>query len=176
MAKVWWSSLKNSVEERLCKPLQKRVQVHKTLYRGSHNRCQFDAGSGRFWILLDREQIFSASDQEFWNEVVPLRNDLCRSVGSVRSGDAGRYAAQEQAKVILHAKGIYSHYDCQDALKESLNLSIEDAITSSNKLIKAFAMVDKRLGKRRLRELSPDVGEHWLVKQFYELRCSIEGL
>jgi hypothetical protein len=176
MAKVWWSSLKKSVEERLCEPLQKRVQVHKTLYRGSHNGCQMDAGAGRFWILLDHEQIFSASDKEFWNEVVPLRDELCRSTGSVRSGDAGWYVAQEQAKEIVHAKGIYSHYECQDALKEYLSLSIEDALKSSNKLIKALAMVDKRLGKRKLKELSPAADEHWLIKRFYELRCSIESL
>lgn len=175
MAKVWWSSLKKSVEERLCEPLQKRVQVHRTLYRGSHNGCQFDAGAGRFWILLDHKQIFSASDQEFWNEVAPLRDELL-SIGSVRSGDAEWYAVQEQAKEIIHAKGIYSHYDCQDALKEYLSLSIEDAIKSSNKLIKALAMLDKRLGKRKLKELSPIDDEHWLVKQFYKLRCSIENL
>ncbi|MDQ3813303.1 MAG: hypothetical protein M3347_05065 [Armatimonadota bacterium] len=176
MAKVWWSALKKAVEDRFCEALRKRVQIHRTLYRGSHNCCQLDAGAGRFWILLDHEQIFSASDKEFWNKVQPLMEDLLRAHGSSRSGDAGWYAAQEHAKDIVHAQGIYSHYDCQDALQASLNLSIEDALESPHKLIKALAMIDKRLGKRRLQALSISEAEHWLVKRFYELRCATEDL
>lgn len=176
MAKVWWSALKKSVAGCFCEPLQKRVQIHKTLYRGSHNGCQLDAGAGRFWILLDHEQIFSASDKEFWKEVGPLRDELCRSTGSLRPGDAGWYAAQKQAEGMVHARGIYSHYECQEALQKYLNLSIEEATQSSNNLIKALALLDKRLGKRKLKELSPAANEHWLVQRFYELRCSVENL
>jgi len=43
-------------------------------------------------------------------------------------------------------------------------------------LIRAFAMLDSRLGKRRLRTLRLANDEHPLVRQFYDLRCEAEGI
>lgn len=176
MPKVWWSAVKKSVQSHFYKPLQKRVQLHRTLYRGSHNGCQMDTGAGRFWILLDGEQIFSASDKEFWNEVQALMDNLCCANESQRSGDKGWYAARNQAMPIVRSRGIYSHYDCYDGLKEYLNLSIEDALQSPNNLIKALALLDEQVGKRRLRAIHIEETEHELVKCFYRLRCEAELL
>jgi len=176
MAKIWWSATQKSIKERLCEPLKKRIQVHRTLYRGSHNGCQMDDGAGRFWILLDREQIFSASDSGHWKEVSLVRDELRHASGSTQSGDAGWHDANDKALAIIRARGVYSHFECVDGLNQYLKLSIEDAVLSPNKLVKAFAMVDRRLGKRRIKELELPIDEHDLVKRFYELRCSVEGL
>ena len=58
----------------------------------------------------------------------------------------------------------------------SLLLSIDEALKSDNIFIRAFAMLDSRLGKRRLRTMHLSDDEHLLVRQFYDLRCEAEGI
>ncbi|EGT4869432.1 hypothetical protein DBN41_19975, partial [Clostridioides difficile] len=51
-----------------------------------------------------------------------------------------------------------------------LNISIEDAIKSYNILVKSLVMLDKRLGKRRLKNIYEDIEkENNLVKKFYNI-------
>ena len=55
MPRMQWSRLKKEVESKFCEALQKRVQLHTT---------RFDSKGeyGKFWILLNREEIFAAYD------------------------------------------------------------------------------------------------------------------
>ena len=56
-----------------------------------------------------------------------------------------------------------------------LDLSIDDASKSENPIIRGFAMLDRRFGKRRLCNFDL-TKEHPLVSQFYRFRCHVEGL
>jgi hypothetical protein len=60
------------------------------------------------------------------------------------------------------------------ALFDFLNLSINDAVKSANPIIRAFAIIDRRFGKRRLAYFD-DSQEHPLVKMLYRFRCKAEG-
>ena len=61
-------------------------------------------------------------------------------------------------------------------LKRYLRLSIEDALTSDRPLVRALAVIDRRVGKRRLRSLEIGPEEHPLIREFYQLRCEAEGI
>jgi hypothetical protein len=70
----------------------------------------------------------------------------------------------------------FSRFDFIDALESYLNLSIEDAVSSANALIRAIAMLDRRVGKRRLQQVVIDATTHPLITQLYTLRCTAEHL
>ncbi|WP_314584073.1 hypothetical protein [Paenibacillus terrigena] len=59
-------------------------------------------------------------------------------------------------------------------LEQYLNLSIEEALESKHVLIQGLAIIDKRLGKRRL--INMNIIENQFVKKLYSLRCEIEGI
>jgi hypothetical protein len=42
--------------------------------------------------------------------------------------------------------------------------------------VRALAIIDRRVGKRRLRMLEVGPLEHPLVRQLYQLRCEAEGV
>jgi len=61
------------------------------------------------------------------------------------------------------------------ALGAALSLSVNEMLRSEKVVIRALAMLDSRLGKRRLRTLQ--LGDkHPLVRQFYDLRCEAESI
>ncbi len=62
------------------------------------------------------------------------------------------------------------------ALWDSLSLSIDDMLHSENGIIRALAMLDRRLGKRRLLALDLPDDELPLVRTLYALRCEAEGI
>lgn len=61
------------------------------------------------------------------------------------------------------------------ACREYLNISIDDALVSENPIIMSFAMLDKRLGKRRLKLIDKN-GLHPMTIKLLELRLECESL
>jgi hypothetical protein len=57
-----------------------------------------------------------------------------------------------------------------EGLRAYLDLAIDEALVSENPFIRAFAIIDRRVGKRRLQKLRIEDEEHSLVRAFYELR------
>jgi len=66
--------------------------------------------------------------------------------------------------------------DFERAIGISLSGSIDEMLQSENSITRALAMLDGRLGKRRLRTLQIRDDEHPLVRRFYDLRCESEGI
>lgn len=159
MNKMQWSRLKKMVESRGCDSLRPRFQIHLTRYG---NRSH--PAASRLWILLDREPIFSTCDHK----------------GESKPGDESRWTLEAgQAHSCLYWRSFYGTDDCEVALHDYLNYSIEEALLSPHPLPRALAMFDARLGKRRL--ASPQVlaalaGDAPLPRHFYALRCRVEGM
>lgn len=78
--------------------------------------------------------------------------------------------------VILEDKGIFNVDLVYDAFIQYPQLSIDHALNSENVIIKAFALLDKRLGKRKLKNLRYSSNVHPLILEFYKLRCEVEGI
>ena len=70
----------------------------------------------------------------------------------------------------------YDDYQALADLKAYLLLSVDDALHSGSPLIRALAVIDRRVGKRRLRSLEIGPEEHSLVYELYRLRCEAEGI
>jgi hypothetical protein len=60
-------------------------------------------------------------------------------------------------------------------LEGYLSLTIEDALASPNPLLRALAMCDRRVGKRRLRSFEMR-DEHPLVRELFAARCACERI
>lgn len=69
----------------------------------------------------------------------------------------------------------YTDGEFADALEIYRNQSIQDSISSQDPLVRMFAVLDRRIGKRTLERIKPTVEDQpdWL-KQFYLLRLNAE--
>lgn len=85
--------------------------------------------------------------------------------------------ASDQSEEIMIHQNIFSSYHFYAPFMEYSSLSIDEALSSENIIIRAFAMFDRRLGKRRLRNLSfKSENTHPLILEFYKIRCDVEGV
>ncbi len=157
-----WSKQKKIIENSICDNLKKRISINLTHYRAVHEP------ESRFWITYDGKEIISISKMKWLNEWVKIMEEYRISKGTENEFD---YATK-----VMQNNGSYYIDDIQDSLDQYLNLSINEALSSGNFIIKALSMIDKRLGKRRLTTMALDEKEHPLVKKLYEIRCGIEGI
>lgn len=144
-----WSKLKSRVKSFICPELRDRIDFHLTSYRESHD------GADKVWITVDGRRAFSCKHYPYeWAEAEAYH-------GGLRG---------EQVKSLLREKEIHRPKDFGDAMRVYLNMPIREALKSTDPLIKAFALVDRRVGERTLEKLEISDSEHTLVKAFYALR------
>ncbi|MDQ6906448.1 MAG: hypothetical protein M3176_06430 [Chloroflexota bacterium] len=166
-----WSKLKQLVEDRMADSLQRRVEVHSTRYY---------SGQGRGWITVNKREVADMSHLRAAMESARIANEVDTDDANPEKSQpplhAQWYASDSYAQVRRRQDIVLSQYEFHHLLWDSLSLSIEGALLSDHYLIRAFAMLDSRLGKRRLRTLQLGDDEHPLVRQFYDLRCEAEGI
>lgn len=77
----------------------------------------------------------------------------------------------------LYERSEYTDREFCEALTEYRNQDINASIQSENPLIRMFAVLDRRVGKRTLLKIKKQINEQpeWL-KQFYKLRISAEDV
>ena len=71
---------------------------------------------------------------------------------------------------------MFTREEYVDALEEYVQGTIEDLLQSVNPITRAIALLDRRVGKRRLRQIVLDDNELQVVKDFYRIRCQVEGI
>mgnify|MGYP000557149595 CR=1 FL=1 len=147
-----WSKLKTRINDLICPDLKSRIDFHVTSYRASHD------GADKVWITIDNERVFSCKHYTYeWAERQAYYDGL----------------EADQLKQVLHEKEIHSPEDFGNSMRAYLDMPIEQAFTSTDPLIRAFSLVDRRLGKRTLEKLKISDSEHALVKAFYQLRRGV---
>ena len=171
-----WNKTRKGLLERLAPALRRRVDYCYEVY--THRNTKRERGKG-FWprseasvfeIRVDGETKF-ATTPEFWSEDCRrffLKDDsgdsrenglkIVNETGFLRTGDGG-----DDGEVMA-----YVH--------EYLNvLSFDEALRSGNGFIRLLAFLDRRLGKRRLRELVKNVESEpeWL-RPWIRLRAESE--
>jgi hypothetical protein len=159
---IKWSKQKQIIEDRICDSLKKRIKIHLTHYRAVHEP------ESRFWITFDDKEVFSVSKLKWLSEWAKIRGEYIKNQGTE---DPYYYAEK-----VMHSNGKYYIDHIQESLEQYINTSIEEALVSDNFIIKALAMIDKRLGKRRLTNMNLDEKEHLLVKKLFEMRCETEKI
>lgn len=156
-----WKYLNNVLNDRLCEGLRGRISYFLTRYHEVHNAY------GRAAIRLDGKEI-----AEFMWINMYIEEGECSKLWE-KNAPAEEFRKMRRE---LAEKSILSEDDFLLAATDFLQMPIADALNSENHIIKIFAIMDKRVGKRTLQKLAeseeyksyPD----W-VRQFYELRLSL---
>ena len=83
----------------------------------------------------------------------------------------------ECAKNIIEAQNKLLKSDFFGKATEFLGTSIDASIKSEDILLNVFGLIDRRIGKSKLRKIKSDIElKHSVVQYFYYLRCEAEGL
>lgn len=134
----------------------------------------------RAWITWDGVELVNMSTAEWFKHYYGLAQQIreINACEDFRNPDQreGYNLAYDLAEDTVKQHSIYSRDNFYDALEEYVNLSLDAALQSANSIIKAIAMFDRRLGKRRLAKIVMSDSENRLVKEFYRLRCIAEGV
>ncbi len=152
------SAMRKKLEkENICKCLKGRIKYFVTLYRESH-----DGWEGRISVSIDNKEIFKSNTFEWWGF-------LDRWTGSSRDHKMMYNKSHIEGIVNVHSF-YWSFYYYQ-------NHSISESLCSEDALVRLFAILDKRVGKRTLKRLETDLSiqPQWL-QVFYKLRLETEGI
>lgn len=144
-----WSKLKTRFRAFICEELRERLDFHVTSYRESHD------GAAEIWVTLDGKKLVDYGHYRF---------EFAEREGYY-DGLAG-----EELEQWLTSNEISSPKFVGNAMREYLDMTVEEALASSNPFHRAFAVIDRRLGKRTLEKLKLEEAEHSLVRTFFELR------
>lgn len=155
---MMWSKLKQTIEGRWADSIRGKIHIYATRYTiGSH-------WMARAWLTLDGEEIANFSTPDNYNRFgwdTPEMND--------------RVPSAERTEGAAVEKGEFSRYEFFDSCWIYLNQDIKASQTSDNPIVQAFSILDKRTGKRSLKQLSSNE-YHPLVKKLLDLRMGLEGV
>jgi len=188
-----WSKVKQQLESFICPVLVGRVEYRATSYRYIKDKA------GQCYITVDKKEVFNMSDvtttirwyqteQEIKNDPnirIPLTKE---DIETVRKDTSGKVPEERlaviatdrkisvYAKEILTAQAVLSKSDFYCAANTFLSNSIDECLLSNDILLNVFALVDRRVGKKRLLNIEDTVKlKHPIVQYFYELRRSTQG-
>jgi hypothetical protein len=185
-----WSKTKQILESFLCPALHGSVEYRATSYHYLPDKA------GRCYITVDKKYVFNMSDvttlirwyqteQEVKNdpdiqipindeEIEAVRKDIKGTVPEDRLKVIARNRKiSEYAKEMLSAQSALSKSNFNDVANKFLSLSIDESIESKDILLNILALVDRRVGKKRLLSMAEKMKlKHPIVQYFYELRLN----
>ncbi|WP_028532322.1 SF0329 family protein [Paenibacillus sp. UNC217MF] len=184
-----WSKLKQQLESFLCPALHGRVEYRATSYRYLPDKA------GICYISVDKKNVFNMSDktslikwyqteQEIKNDSeiqIPISNEEIEAVRKDAKGApedrliviARSRKMSGYAKELLSAQASLSKSNFNVVANNFLTISIEESIESNDILLNILALVDRRVGKKRILNMVEKMKlKHPIVQYFYELRRS----
>lgn len=173
-----WSNLKKQMQDLLCDKLKSDISYYYTSYREVHNAY------GRASINYRKKEIVAFSwdlGLAQWNDEYAMLRD-----NNINAQALGSYqAVWDNQKIIqddlMKNKWMIEGTLCEDdfirAVTTYLKTDIATALHSDNYLLRVFAYIDRRVGKRTLIKIKDEVEvlPEW-VKQFYRIRCEAESI
>ncbi|NJJ40539.1 hypothetical protein [Paenibacillus apii] len=183
-----WSKLKQQLESFLCPALNGRVEYRAPGYRYLPDK------SGICYISVDKKNVLNMSDKTSsirWYQTelevkndpdiqIPINNDDIEAVRKDTKGPvpedrlkvmARNRKTTEYAKELLSAQASLSKSNFIVVANKFLTTSVEESIESNEILLNILALVDRRVGKKRILNMSEKMKlKHPAVQYFYELR------
>lgn len=178
MAKIWSKTKKRLEEDLLCESLRGRVKYFVTHYHGAHDNY------GRFCVRVDGKEYVRANpynENGIYSYAYQLQDEM---KVPAREWKDGRYLYDDENRVLeeIAAKkamvdGKMDIWQIMCSIDEYMSLDIVKSLHSDNEVIRMFAILDRRVGKRTLRKIASEVEQQpeWL-RFFYCLRLSSEHL
>jgi len=185
-----WSKLKQQLESFLCPALHGRVEYRATGYRYLPDKA------GLCYIAVDKKNMLNMSDRttliKWYQTELEIKNDSDiqipisnEEIEAIRIETKGT-VPEDRLKVIARSRKISAYakelLSAQSSLSKSnfvvlaskfLSLSIEESLVSNDILLNILALVDRRVGKKRIFNMSEKMKlKHPIVQYFYELRLS----
>ena len=185
-----WSKVKQQLESFLSPALKGRVEYLATSYRYLPDKA------GLCYLAVDKKKVLNMSDrttsirwyqteQEIKNDPgieIPISNE---EIDAVRKDTNGK-VPEDRLKVMARSRKISQYakelLSAQSSLSKSnfivvanqfLSSSIEENLESHDILLNIFALVDRRVGKKRMLNMAEKMKlKHPIVQYFYELRLS----
>lgn len=152
-----WSKLKSRTEAFFAPGIRDRVALRATAYRGLHD------SDGRGSVVVDGREIWDAPTITFYAAERSEIKDLIETSGG------SPYSVQPEARKRLAERGVMDLGEFYQTLEEYCSASIDASLSSLNVLTRGLAMLDRRVGKRRLATIDVS-GEHPFVVQLHRLR------
>lgn len=179
MGASWSRTRKRLEEDLLCSALRGRVQYFFTIYHKAPDQY------GRFALRLDGKEVFRAhpyTEGRIWEleEQIKQTQHIPPRVWTdkgVYLHDAENRQAEEEARLLAAEEGTADSFDVSRLIQQYLNQSIEESLASPEPVVRMFAVLDRRVGRRRLARLAEELSAQprWL-QRFYRLRLEAEGL
>ena len=185
-----WKHTKKLLEDLLCDKLKGRITYQLHCYRPD------DDWTGYLEILLDKKPIFRAGSCLAKNPnycVLISETEIRRIIMKYLKADSSCESAEVSSTSIRTATGFICSYirNCQrqeqgrifleDAMVligDYLSSDIETSLKSNSPFINTLAVLDRRVGKRRLQKLADkgsSVAPKW-AWPFYEARFEVEEI
>ena len=145
-----WSVMRKQLEqEYICDSLKGRVQFFVTRYPKTSDV------SSRVAIRVDGEEV--------------LKSDFCRW----RKACEGAFLND----IVIHNRGGFDSVEFYNAFYVYQNQDIQESLLCDDPLVRLFAILDRRVGKRTLLRILPSVQDQpdWL-KPLYLIRLKAENV
>jgi hypothetical protein len=156
---MMWSQLRTRVEQRLADTLKGRVEIWSTQYR----RATYKSKGLRIKVDGTTHVGAGCISYEMFRHTTPGITDDARRQDS------------EEVVALAHRHGVFDPCRVRRSMFNYLNLPLERALQSADPIVGSLAMLDGRLGKRRLARV--DIAHaHPLVIDMYRIRCQAEGI
>ncbi len=165
-----WSKTRKALEALLANSVKGHVQYHITRYGPGVSYTM-----NRGWITWDGVELVNFSNIAHWQTTERFAEALRVEHEGEPGNDYRSYHAQAEA-IVSENERVMSRDSFDQAVDQYLTLSIEDTLNHGDPIVRAMAMFDRRLGKRRLKQITIDEQTHPLVKQLYTYRCTAEAL
>lgn len=185
-----WSKLKQNLESFLSPALQGRVEYRATSYRYLPDKA------GSCYIAVDKKNVFNMSDRttlikwyqtelEIKNDSgiqIPISNEEIEVLRKETKGlvpedrllvIARSRKLSELAKELLSAQSSLSKSNFIVVANKFLSTPLEESLESNDILMNILALVDRRLGKKRILNMAEKIKlKHPIVQYFYAIRLS----
>lgn len=176
-----WSGLRKTLEQDLlCPALRGRVQYFLTHYHGAPDDY------GRFCVRVDGREHVMANPYSYYvkgyaGEEFRLKEE--RNIPEREWTDKGmlheteNQAVEDEVERQAIADGVFEIWFVTRAIRFYTQSPIGDSLHSEDPLVRLFAVLDRRVGRRTLERLAlaVEAQPEWL-QYFYRLRLEAEGI
>lgn len=159
-----WSGIRKKLEsEYLAKSLQGHIQYYATTYSRSHDH------EGRAAIRYDGKEIIKGCYWYNWTKADQFPKD---EKYERRMREENAFMDDTALKL-----GVFDQRSFYAAFQEFDQQSIEKSLKSENLIVRIFAVLDRRVGKRRLLMMKDTIEqEPNTFKEFYAIRARAEDI
>lgn len=162
-----WSGMRKYLEEdMLADSLKSRVRYSCTKFVGMD-------GGGLFRIYVDKKPV-----KDFSLETLAKYSyNLYDGKKPIDLSNYWQYWEYEEDNTPLNERVEFEDAEFADALYQYRSNDIFDSLYDENPIVRMFAVIDRRVGKRTLSSLKDEVSEQpeWLAF-FYKLRLEAENI